>query len=45
MIPQSDPLHLYHNLSQTWNLDRAKAPGLDDRKSVNIRNMDRLTIV
>ena len=30
---------IYHNLSQTWNLDRAKAPGLDDRKSVHISNI------
>ena len=36
---------LYRNRSQTWNLDRAKAPGLDDRKSVHISNIDRLTIV
>ena len=36
---------IYRNLSQTWNLDCAKAPGLDDRKSVHISNIDRLMIV
>jgi len=36
---------LYHNRSRTWNFDCAKAPGIDDRKSVHISNIDRLTIV
>ena len=40
-----EPYTLYRNLSQTWNLDRAKTPGLDDRKSVHISNIDRFTIV
>ncbi len=36
---------LYPSLAQTSNLDRAKAPGVDDRKLVNISNIDRSTIV
>jgi len=36
---------IYHNRAQTWNLDRAKAPGLDDVKTVHISNIDRLDIV
>ena len=35
---------LYPARSKTWNLERAKAPGIDDRKSVHISNIDRLTI-
>ena len=33
---------VYHTRSQTWNLDRAKALGVGDRKSVHISNIDRL---
>ena len=36
---------LYHTRSQTWNLDRAKAPGSNDRKRVHISNIDPFTIV
>ena len=36
---------LYPTRSQIWNLGRAKVPGFDDRKRVNIRNMDPFTIV
>ncbi|MBA3722776.1 MAG: hypothetical protein H0W88_10305 [Parachlamydiaceae bacterium] len=36
---------LYCNRHQTSNLDRAKAPGFNDRKGVNINNMDPFTIV
>jgi hypothetical protein len=43
--PSLRPDVVYHNRDQTWNLDRAKAPGLDDRKSVHISNIDRLAIV
>src|SRR3990172_7443858 len=31
---------LYPARSKTWNLERAKAPGIDDRKSVHISNID-----
>ena len=37
-------IKIYPNRAETWNLDRAKAPGLSDRKSVHISNMDRLAI-
>ena len=37
--------HLYPTRSQIWNLDRAKAPGFDDRKRVHISNIDPFTIV
>ena len=37
--------HLYPSLAQPSNSDDAKAPGLNDRKLVNIRNMDKLAIV
>ena len=36
---------LYPSLAQPSNSDDAKAPGLNDRKFVNIRNMDQLAIV
>src|SRR3989338_2813215 len=36
---------VYPARSKTWNLERAKVPGIDDRKSVHISNIDRLTIV
>jgi hypothetical protein len=35
----------YHARLETWNLDRAKAPGFNDRKRVNIRNMNPFAIV
>ena len=38
-------LQLYRHRLETLILDRAKAPGIDDRKSVHISNIDRLTIV
>jgi hypothetical protein len=36
--------HLYHTRAETLHLDHAKAPGIDDRKSVPIPNIDRLAI-
>ena len=41
-----DPLKyaLYPTRSATWNLDRAKAPGIIDLKSPHINNMGRLKI-
>jgi hypothetical protein len=36
---------VYPKRSQTSNLDCAKVPGFDDRKSVHIPNIDRLAIV
>src|SRR3989338_6083798 len=36
---------VYPARSKTWNLERAKVPGIDDRKSVHFSNIDRLTIV
>jgi oligopeptide transport system substrate-binding protein len=39
------PALLYHTRAETLNLDRAKAPGIGDRKSVHISNIDRLSIV
>ena len=36
---------VYCGRLETLNLDRAKTPGLDDRKRVNISNMDPFTIV
>ena len=38
-------LKIYPNSLKNWNLGCAKAPGLNDRKSVNINNIDRLAIV
>ena len=35
---------LYPTRSATWNLDRAKAPGIVDLKSPHIVNMGRLKI-
>ncbi len=36
---------LYHPLVENPHSDRAKAPGLNDRKSPHISNIGRLTIV
>src|SRR3990172_2336412 len=36
---------LYPNNLKNWVFGCAKAPGIDDRKSVHISNIDRLTIV
>ena len=36
--------HLYSEHSENVNLEDAKAPGLSDRESIHISNMDRLTI-
>jgi hypothetical protein len=36
---------LYHARPETWNFERAKTAGIDDRKPVDIRNMGRFTIV
>ncbi len=36
---------IYHTRSLTWNLDRAKAPGFNDRKRVHISNIDPFAIV
>jgi len=36
---------VYCGRLETLNLDRAKTPGLDDRKRVNISNMDPFAIV
>ena len=44
-FPSSSQDEVYPARSKTWNLERAKAPGIDDRKSVHISNIDRLTIV
>lgn len=38
-------LYLYHARPETWNLDRAKAPGLNDRKRVHIDNIEPFAIV
>ncbi len=35
---------LYHTRPETWNLDRAKAPGLNDRKRVHIDNIEPFAI-
>jgi hypothetical protein len=43
-ISESSEL-LYPKRPQTSNLDCAKVPGFDDRKSVHIPNIDRLAIV
>src|SRR3989338_4893474 len=43
-LPSSSQDEVYPARSKTWNLERAKAPGIDDRKSVHISNIDRLTI-
>ena len=42
-LPRSVPV--YHTRPQTWNLDLAKAPELNDRKRVHISNIDPFTIV
>ena len=34
----------YHERIEIENLDRGKAPGLADRKSIHISNINRLTI-
>ena len=38
------PHSIYPTRSATWNLDRAKAPGIVDLKSPHIVNMGRLKI-
>ena len=39
------PQKAYHARTETWNLGRAKAPGLDDRKRVHIDNIEPFAIV
>ena len=39
------PSSIYHTRPQTWNLDRVKAPGSNDRKGPCISNTKALTIV
>ncbi len=39
-----DVVEVYPTRSATWNLDRAKAPGIVDLKSPHIVNMGRLKI-
>jgi hypothetical protein len=36
---------IYHTRPETWNLDRAKVPGLNDRKRVHIVNIEPFAIV
>ena len=36
---------VYPARSKTWNLERAKVPGIDDRKSVHISNIGPDAIV
>jgi hypothetical protein len=43
--PDHPNILLYPKRPQTSNLDCAKVPGFDDRKSVHIPNIDRLAIV
>ena len=35
---------IYCGRPETWNLDRAKAPRFNDRKSVHISNIERFAI-
>jgi hypothetical protein len=42
---EKDYVKLYPTRPETWNLDCAKTPGFNDRKRVNIRNIDPFTIV
>ena len=42
--PHFSNILIYPTRSATWNLDRAKAPGIVDLKSPHIVNMGRLKI-
>ncbi len=45
LVMADGKLRVYCGRHETLNLDRAKTPGFDDRKRVNIANIDPFTIV